>query len=74
MNILNKLAVIFLITLILTSGCSPKSNVETLEVPKASEEHTANEEKELDSANEIQMGKLNQVETEKTDEKSKKMK
>lgn len=65
MNILNKLAVIFLITLILISGCSPKNNVETLEVPKASEEHTANEEKELESANEIQMGKLNQVETEK---------
>ncbi len=69
MNILNKLAVIFLITIIVTSGCSPKSNVETLEVPNSSEEHTANEEKELDSANEIQMGKLNQVETEKTDEK-----
>lgn len=68
MKILNKLAVIFLITLILISGCAPKNNVETLEIPNASEEHTTNEEKEVDSTNEVQMGKLNQVETEKIDE------
>jgi hypothetical protein len=76
MKAFKRLAVLFLILLILVSGCSKKSNVETSEIPKISEEQIVNSESEKDKEseeNKINTDELNREdkenETESIEEK-----
>lgn len=61
MKIFNKLTALFLIVLIITSGCSQKNNIETSKIPDVTEEQTTSAESDENIISEIKPNEINQA-------------